>query len=151
MLRPGRLDKMLYVTLPSAEERCKILKTLIRNTPVSEDLDLEIISKYKRLERFRYILLFHNFCSGADLAALVRAASLNAITPFIENNKENKIDNCGLDLRVSNSDFQSAMYQVSPSVSKEVLKLVYFRIWIIMIDSIDFLIQINRGSKLFFP
>ena len=40
MLRPGRLDKTLYIELPTPEERLEILKTLVRtnNSPLHEML-----------------------------------------------------------------------------------------------------------------
>jgi ribosome biogenesis ATPase len=34
MLRPGRLDKLLYVPLPAAAERAEILKTVTSKMPV---------------------------------------------------------------------------------------------------------------------
>ena len=40
MLRPGRLDKLLYVPLPSKDDRFNILKTICRNVPLAEDVDL---------------------------------------------------------------------------------------------------------------
>ena len=38
MLRPGRLDKTLYIELPTPEERLEILKTLVRtnNSPLQK-------------------------------------------------------------------------------------------------------------------
>ena len=33
MCRPGRLDKLLYVDLPSPEERVEIFRTLTRKVP----------------------------------------------------------------------------------------------------------------------
>lgn len=40
MLRPGRLDKLLYVPLPSSDDRVSILKTCVKNVPLAEDVDL---------------------------------------------------------------------------------------------------------------
>ena len=40
MLRPGRLDKLLYVPLPTAEDRISILKTCVSKVPLSEDVDI---------------------------------------------------------------------------------------------------------------
>ncbi len=40
MLRPGRLDKLLYVPLPSPEDRVSILKTCVKKVPLAEDVDL---------------------------------------------------------------------------------------------------------------
>ena len=38
MLRPGRLDKLLYVPLPNKEDRFSILKTLTRKVPIAKDV-----------------------------------------------------------------------------------------------------------------
>lgn len=40
MLRPGRLDKLLYVPLPNSEDRLQILRTCCKKVPLSEDVDL---------------------------------------------------------------------------------------------------------------
>jgi ribosome biogenesis ATPase len=40
MLRPGRLDKLLYVPLPSPEDRVSILKTCVKKVPLADDVDL---------------------------------------------------------------------------------------------------------------
>ena len=44
MLRPGRLDKLLYVPMPSKEDRHSILKTLCRKIPIAGDVDLKKIA-----------------------------------------------------------------------------------------------------------
>lgn len=75
LTRPGRLDKALYVRLPSAEERTEILRTCGRKTPWHPSVDLEQVAKDQRAEGF----------SGADLAALVRESSLAAIRTLINN------------------------------------------------------------------
>lgn len=74
MCRPGRLDKMLYVDLPNQEERIKILSTLTKKTPLATGPDgslqwLANVGADARSEGF----------SGADLAALVREASVLAL------------------------------------------------------------------------
>ncbi|KAJ3017287.1 UNVERIFIED_CONTAM: hypothetical protein HDU68_011763 [Siphonaria sp. JEL0065] len=69
MLRPGRLDKTLYVDLPTAEERFEILKTITRKTPIAKSVNLQTVARDSRAEGF----------SGADLAALVREAAVAAL------------------------------------------------------------------------
>ncbi|KFM23509.1 putative AAA domain-containing protein C16E9.10c [Auxenochlorella protothecoides] len=69
LLRPGRLDKMLYVPLPDAPGRASILRALTRRTPVGGALDLDALAASQRLEGF----------SGADLAAVVREACVAAL------------------------------------------------------------------------
>ena len=50
MLRPGRLDQLLLVPLPSPEDRLDILCTITRKTPLAEDVDLTRIAMDKRCE-----------------------------------------------------------------------------------------------------
>jgi ATP-dependent 26S proteasome regulatory subunit len=43
MIRPGRLDKCIFVPLPSLSDRRQILETLTRKTPLSGDVNLDEI------------------------------------------------------------------------------------------------------------
>jgi ribosome biogenesis ATPase len=64
LLRPGRLDRVVYVPLPPAAARGAILRAAARATPLGGDVDFEALGASPRLAGF----------SGADLAALVREA-----------------------------------------------------------------------------
>ena len=64
--RPGRLDKLLYVSLPGPEARVAILRTQTMRTPLAPDVDLQSIGQSPRVQGF----------SGADLAALAREAAV---------------------------------------------------------------------------
>lgn len=50
MLRPGRLDTLLLVPLPSEDDRLDILRTITKHTPLAADVDLERIARDKRCE-----------------------------------------------------------------------------------------------------
>ena len=78
MLRPGRLDKLLYVPLPDHNDRCSILETITKHLKLDKDIELEKINGDKRMEGF----------SGADIAALVREAQLHALKRLNEKEKE---------------------------------------------------------------
>ncbi|CAG0886001.1 unnamed protein product [Darwinula stevensoni] len=72
ILRPGRMDKVLFVDLPSAQDRVEILKTITRNgekPKLASDVDLSSLGSGPYCEGY----------SGADLSALVREASLSAL------------------------------------------------------------------------
>jgi SpoVK/Ycf46/Vps4 family AAA+-type ATPase len=43
IMRPGRLDKILFIPLPDAADRSSILQTLLKNTPIAGDIDIEAI------------------------------------------------------------------------------------------------------------
>jgi cell division protease FtsH len=66
LLRPGRFDRRVVVDLPDLKGREGILRVHARNTPLSEDVDAEVIARGTP-----------GF-SGADLANLVNEAALNA-------------------------------------------------------------------------
>jgi len=68
MLRPGRLETVLFVGLPDAEERVDILRTLVRKLP-SFEYTAEIADIARQAEGF----------SGADLGSLLRKAGDNAV------------------------------------------------------------------------
>ncbi|OGF58730.1 MAG: cell division protein FtsH [Candidatus Fischerbacteria bacterium RBG_13_37_8] len=66
LLRPGRFDRRIEVTMPDVRGREGILKVHIRQVPLDEKVDLTIIARGTP-----------GF-SGADLANLVNEAALNA-------------------------------------------------------------------------
>jgi cell division protease FtsH len=67
LLRPGRFDRQITVSLPDAEERAAILKVHARNKVIGKDVNLDAISK--RTPGF----------SGADLENLLNEAALLAV------------------------------------------------------------------------
>jgi len=66
LLRPGRFDRRVTVGSPDVRGRLGILKVHTMKTPMSEDVDLEVVAKGTP-----------GF-TGADLANLVNEAALNA-------------------------------------------------------------------------
>lgn len=68
MLRPGRLETLLFVNLPSPQERVEILQTLVRKLPLQFD-DLQLKMLGESCDGF----------SGADLTSLLRRAGYAAI------------------------------------------------------------------------
>ncbi|MEU5694750.1 AAA family ATPase [Actinosynnema sp. NPDC020468] len=67
LLRPGRLERLVYVPPPDADARAAILRASARNTPLGDDVDLTALAE--DLDGY----------SAADCAALVREAALTAM------------------------------------------------------------------------
>ncbi|MGK5743126.1 AAA family ATPase [Micromonospora sp. URMC 103] len=67
LLRPGRLERLVYVPPPDGAARAEILRAAARNVPLAPDVDLAGLGA--ELEGF----------SAADCAALVREAALAAM------------------------------------------------------------------------
>ena len=102
MLRPGRLDKLLYVPLPESDDRQAILKTLTTKIAIGADVNLQQIAKDPRCEGL----------SGADLSALVREAGIAALRAC-----DFATQTTG-PLAINNEHFNQALGTVLPSVSR---------------------------------
>jgi transitional endoplasmic reticulum ATPase len=72
LLRPGRLERLVYVPPPTAEGRADILRATSKNTPLADDVDLDELAS--TLERY----------SAADCAALIREGALTAMRESLE-------------------------------------------------------------------
>ncbi|SMD00932.1 AAA family ATPase [Kibdelosporangium aridum] len=72
LLRPGRLERIIYVPPPDGEARAAILRSSARNTPLADDVDLDALGE--TLDRY----------SAADCAALIREAALTAMRESLE-------------------------------------------------------------------
>jgi ribosome biogenesis ATPase len=94
LLRPGRLDKLLYVPIPKEEERASIMSTCLQNTPVDPALDWKSVITSEACRGF----------SGADIAALVRESAVAAL-------KRNA-------LSVGQPHLAAALRNIKPSVSR---------------------------------
>ncbi|OBZ73727.1 Cell division control protein 48 [Grifola frondosa] len=62
LLRPGRLDQLIYIPLPDEPSRLSILTAALRKSPVARDVDLAFLAKNT-----------HGF-SGADLTEICKGA-----------------------------------------------------------------------------
>lgn len=72
LMRPGRLDQLIYIPLPDQPSRLGVLKANLRKTPIAKDVDLDFVGK-----------LTEGF-SGADLTELCQRACKAAIRDAIE-------------------------------------------------------------------
>ncbi|AUS78492.1 ATPase [Actinoalloteichus sp. AHMU CJ021] len=72
LLRPGRLERLVYVPPPDGEARAAILRSASRNTPLADQVDLDALAA--DLDGY----------SAADCAALVREAALTAMRENLE-------------------------------------------------------------------
>jgi transitional endoplasmic reticulum ATPase len=72
LLRPGRLERLLYVPPPDAPARAAILRSTAHNTPLAVDVDLDALAG--ELDGY----------SAADCAALIREAALTAMRESLE-------------------------------------------------------------------
>lgn len=103
VLRPGRFGKLLYVPLPSPDERGLILKALARKKPLDATVDLIAIGKNESCKNL----------SGADLADLMNEAAMAALEEKLDTRQVSD----GTPLTIKTSHFEQALQKISPSVS----------------------------------
>ena len=105
VLRPGRLDKILYVGFPAAEDRVEILRAITRNgvrPRLGEGVSLAQLGADSRCEGF----------SGADVGNLVRQASMIALRDVLRTGQK------AGDVLVQSEHFELAFRSVRPSVGE---------------------------------
>ncbi|MEM2429200.1 MAG: CDC48 family AAA ATPase [Nitrososphaerales archaeon] len=96
LLRPGRLDLLVYVPPPDTKGRLEILKVITRKMSLSDDISLEEIASLTK------------GYSGADLESLCREAAIIAM----------KRNDCKT--QICKEDFEKALNKISPSISPEI-------------------------------
>merc|ERR1712032_484794 len=67
LMRPGRLDQLIYIPMPDFESRLQILRATLRKSPVSKDVDLSYLAS--QTDKF----------TGADLTEICQTACKLAI------------------------------------------------------------------------
>jgi len=72
LLRPGRLDKLIYIRPPDLKEREIIFNLYLKDKPISPEVDVEDLAKRT------------NGYVGADIEAVCREAALLALREFIK-------------------------------------------------------------------
>ncbi|KAH8302227.1 hypothetical protein KR044_004271 [Drosophila immigrans] len=105
ILRPGRLDTILYVGLPQEQERADILKATTKNgkRPVlAADVDINELAAQT------------DGYTGADLAGLVKQASMFSLRQALNDGDTNTDDLC-----VRKAHFEEALKQLRPSVNEQ--------------------------------
>lgn len=97
LLRPGRFDELIYVTVPDKAGRRRILEIQTGKMPLADDVDLDDVAA--NTERF----------TGADLEDVVRRAGLTALRRSLQSEK------------VTAADFDVAVRESRASVTAETL------------------------------
>jgi transitional endoplasmic reticulum ATPase len=98
LLRPGRFDELIYVSVPDEGGRRHILGIHTKKMPLAEDVDLDSLAA--RTDRF----------TGADLEDLVRRSGLFALRNSLEA------------VQVTMADFEKGLEETRASVTPEMEK-----------------------------
>jgi len=121
LLRPGRLDRVIYVPPPDRESRKKIFEVYLRNKDILAK-DVNIDELVDRTEGY----------VGADIEALVREAKLAAMREFItamgEKSEEERRQAIG-NVRITKKHFEEALGRVKGTLDLERLEEYERQAW----------------------
>jgi len=78
LIRPGRLDQLIYIPLPDKASRIQIFKAVMRKSPVSPDISFDFTAD-----------LTQDF-TGADITELCQRAAKSAIRDAITAEEERR-------------------------------------------------------------
>ena len=110
LLRPGRLDQLIYIPLPDEPSRLSIFKAALNKSPVASDVNLDFLSKST-----------HGF-SGADITEICQRAAKLAIRESIDadirrlREKKEKEDAAGDDAKMEEDEEED---DPVPQITKE--------------------------------
>jgi transitional endoplasmic reticulum ATPase len=99
LLRPGRLDRLLYVRAPNIEERESILRVHTKNMPLAEDVSI------------KHVAQITEGYSGADLENVCREAGMQAIRENLTNLE-----------KIEKKDFDFALSKINSTLPKEIIE-----------------------------
>ena len=78
LIRPGRLDQLIYIPLPDKPSRTQVFKAVLRKTPIAPNINFDFLSD-----------LTEGF-TGADITELCQRATKSAIREAIEADEQKK-------------------------------------------------------------
>lgn len=113
LIRPGRLDQLIYIPLPDEPSRSNIIKAVLRKSPVAANVDLGFLAK-----------LCEGF-SGADMTELCQRATKEAIRESIAEEAKLKTGDAAMDAvmedtvpEITRAHFEVAMASARKSVTE---------------------------------
>lgn len=78
LIRPGRLDQLIYIPLPDKPSRVNVIKSVLRKSPIAPNINVDFLAD-----------LTEGF-SGADITELCQRATKAAIRESIEADEQRK-------------------------------------------------------------
>ncbi|WOF16074.1 CDC48 family AAA ATPase [Methanoplanus sp. FWC-SCC4] len=122
LMRPGRLDRIIYVPPPDAESRRKIFEVYLKGTDsvISKDIDIEEL--VKKTEGY----------VGADIEMVVREAKLEAMREFLNamaGKTEIERSDALSNVRVTKAHFGKSMKKVKGTLDREAIEAYEKKAW----------------------
>ncbi|MCX6699823.1 MAG: CDC48 family AAA ATPase [Methanomicrobiales archaeon] len=122
LLRPGRLERHIYVPPPDEEGRKKIFGVYLRDAGALLTHDISIDDLVGQTEGY----------VGADIEALVRQAKLGAMRDFITvmaDTSEKERQDAVVNIRITRKHFDDAAKRVKGSLDRDALEAAERQAW----------------------
>ena len=111
LLRPGRIDRLVYVPPPNKGERAEIFKVHLKDKPLADDVDIHALAAGTE----GYV--------GADIAAICREATMLAMREVIVKGADKKdLNEAFKSKKIGKRYFDEAIKKVRPTMTKETLE-----------------------------
>jgi len=123
IMRPGRLDQLIYIPLPDRESRISIFKANLRKSPVNNDITIEQLADVT------------DGFSGADITEICQRAAKNAIRDSItaEIERQKRVESEDLTQEeadalpdpvphITRAHFEASMTKARRSVTPDIVK-----------------------------
>ncbi len=110
LLRPGRIERHIYIPPPDREARKEIFRIHTKDMPLTDDVSIDELAE--KTEGY----------SGADIEAVCREAGMQAIREFIGSSDQESIRDTVKRIRVHRRHFEKALEKVKPSLTEEDIK-----------------------------
>lgn len=101
MLRPGRLDEKIFISLPDEKARRAILGSNLKGAPLAADVNLDLFARVS------------DGYSGADIAYICRKVRETVFQQAVEKS---------VDREITPGDFEAILSKMGPSVEKKDLE-----------------------------
>ncbi len=111
LLRPGRIERHIYIPPPDKEARKEIFKIHLRGKPLAEDVDIDELAS--KTEGY----------SGADIEAVCREAAMLAMREAIKPDmSREEVKEIAKKIKITKKHLEEAIKKVKPSLTKEDLR-----------------------------
>jgi transitional endoplasmic reticulum ATPase len=111
LLRPGRIERHIFIPAPDLKSRKEIFKIHTRGMPLAEDVNLDELAEMS--EGY----------SGADIEAVCREAGMLAIREkLITGLSKEDVNKIAKEIKITKEHFEKAMEKIRPSLTKEDLE-----------------------------
>jgi len=114
LMRPGRLDRIVYVPLPDDRTRYEILKVHTKGKPLAVDVQLDELTR-----------LTEGY-SGAEIAAVCNEAAMKALedlVQYLESNAENFNAGKIKKEHIWKTHFENALRTITPRINSDSLRI----------------------------